>query len=368
MKIIQVLVFLASFSFLNFISAEEVAELAKVTPVKPVKTIRLGGTVEVRYDNAQHQFGSFSPFRFEPYVESDIDDDILIKGQILVKANSKIEIGDALVQYNSIPFINGSIKAGKYRWKSFGLPQSDSERVSVDYSLTGRAFTGDRQVGIEYYRKSDYLNLGLGLFNGSKLDSTNAGDNRFTPISFISDKLGESDKNQDKDITMRLELIPVKGLQIGTSALAGKLTGDDLKALTKKLGTAYTAFKSKTDRKKQRIGGDIVLKSNLPVDLKGEYIYGTTSEYNVDSWSVLAISRSIFTKLDIYSRYSQLVNNLNEDANKKNTYTFDLYQTTCGVIWNFNKMTLLQIEYEFNNENNVKLNNDILRIRWQGSF
>lgn len=72
--------------------------------------------------------------------------------------------------------------------------------------------------------------------------------------------------------------------------------------------------------------------------------------------------------MDIYSRYSELVNELNEDTNKTNTYTFDLHQTTCDAIWNFNKMTLLQIEYEFNNENNVKNNNDILRIRWHGSF
>lgn len=343
-----------------------------VTSARLVKGLKLGGKVEVRYEDSQGEEGTFSASTFEPYVDAAITDKLSAMGKLLCSGSSSISVTDLWLQYKGVSVIDGSFMAGRFRWKSFGFPQDDSSRVSIDYSLLGRAFTGDRQVGVEYtrtFKEKGFLgdvNIGIGVFNGGTIGNREAGNSNKSPVLFVADRTGETALNQRKEVTFRTTVAPLKGVQIGGSALVGRLEDSERTTLNGYLGTSYT---SKT---KERFGADLSYKfSRVPLELKSEYIYAKTSEFGADAWSVMGILTGVAKKMDFYARYSQL--NPDIDATSS-SYTWDLDQTTLGAIWYFdnNKSTQLQLEYELNGEDPGlgvdEVNNNILRLEWQTKF
>ncbi|OGX16166.1 MAG: hypothetical protein A2166_06365 [Omnitrophica WOR_2 bacterium RBG_13_41_10] len=344
-------------------------EPAVVTSTMPVKGIKLGGKLEIRYQDFEGEEGTFSLTNFEPNIVVDVNDNISMKGQLECTPTSVIA-NEGWIQYKKPPVIQGALKAGRFRRKSFGLPQGDSDRVSLDYALLGRAFTGERQLGLEYtnsFKKMGLLgpvNLGIGVFNGADLGNRETGDNAKRQVLFLADRAGDTSDTQQKEFSLRSTIAPIKELQMGGSVSVGKLSSADISTLNTYLGT------SRTDDKKQRFGADITYKfNNVPLELRGEYMHGKTSDLGIDVWYTMGILKLLNKKLDLYARYGQL----NLDIGPTfNSYTWDLEQATLGAIWYFNKMNQIQIEYEFNGEDTKgaagEVDNDILRMEWQTLF
>ncbi|MFC1479359.1 hypothetical protein ACFL6F_02075 [Planctomycetota bacterium] len=336
---------------------------------KPVSKIAIGGKVEMRYEDSEGEEGTFKMKLFEPFVQIDFNDNISLKGQLECTTDSA-KVNEAWIQYKDLPGVGGGLKAGKIRRKSFGLYQGGSARISCDYSLLARAFTGERQVGIEYFRRFDNagfmgtVDLSLGMFNGGDIGTREAGDNADTPVLFMAERAGDVDDNQAKEGTVRFATQPCKELKIGISALIGKLSSNDLAAVNAALATSYT------DDSKQRYGGDIsYVFGAFPLELRAEYIFAETGELESDSWYLMVISRLADNKLDLYTRYSQL--NLDIDVSP-DSQTWDLQQLTLGVVWHLAGTSQLQLEYDLNTEDlpsgTDSVNNNIIRLEWQTTF
>lgn len=355
------------------LKAEVLKGPAVVTSSKPIKGIELGGKLEIMYEDSEGEEGTFKMTNFEPNVVVNVDDRFSIKGQLECTTDTTI-VNEAYAKYKGLPIINGELMAGKFRRKSFGLPQGGSERVSVDYALLGRAFTGERQVGAEYTTNFSGLNLpvpvnlGVGIFNGGAIGTREAGDNGTTQVLFIADRAGDVDIKQNKEFSARLTVSPVENLTLGGSVLCGKLHGTDIASVNSYLGTSYT------DDKKQRYGCDVTLKfpfgTDVDTELRGEYMRGETSELDVDAWYTMGILKVLNKKLDLYGRYGELNPDIPATTRSK---TWDLDQMTFGGIWHFNKVTQLQVEYEFNEQGDLpagtsQVDNDMLRVKWQTDF
>ncbi|MFA5119175.1 MAG: hypothetical protein WC695_10105 [Candidatus Omnitrophota bacterium] len=345
------------------------AEPAVVTSSLPLKGINLGGKLEIRYQDSEGEEGTFNLSNFEPNIVVDVNDAISMKGQLECTPASVIA-NEGWILYKEPPFIKGSLKAGRFRRKSFGLPQGDSDRVSLDYSLLGRAFSGERQLGFEYtrsFKKMGLLgpvNLSLGEFNGSDLGNREAGDNAKRQVLFVSDRAGDTSDTQRKEFSLRSTIEPIKGLLLGGSVSVGKLSSADISTLNTYLGTSYT------DDEKQRFGADMTYKFNaLPLELRGEYMHGKTSDLGIDTWYTMGILKPCNGKLGIYARYGRLNPDIGATSR---SYSWDLQQVTMGGIWHFNKNNQLQIEYELNDEDTQgaagDVDNDMLRIEWQTLF
>ncbi|MFA5389168.1 MAG: hypothetical protein WC312_05370 [Candidatus Omnitrophota bacterium] len=341
------------------------------TSNRPVKAVKFGGKLEIRYEDSQGEEPSFKMTNFEPNITVDVNEHFSIKGKMECTTDTAF-VNEGYAKYSGLPAIGGDGQVGKFRRASFGLPQAGSDRVSIDYSLLARAFTGERQLGAEYnryFKKAGLLGpvkLVLGIFNGGDVGNREAGDNAKSQVLFIADRAGDTDDTQNKEFCFRSTIEPVKGLQIGGSMSAGKLSAADLSTLNTYLGTLYSK------KKKERFGADISYKfKKIPMELRYEYMHGKTSGLGLDSWYAMWILRDIgkSKKLDLYARYSSLDPDISPAPS---SYTWDLNQATLGAIWNFNKMTRLQGEYEFNGEEpgagTGKVDNDMLRIEWQTDF
>ncbi|MGA1791830.1 MAG: hypothetical protein ACMUIM_10105 [bacterium] len=357
------------FGFVRTTHASSEAQPLTIMSAKPVKGIKLGGKLEIRYQDSEGEEGTFQMYEFETYANAEINDNLSMKAQLSCTTSSTA-VNEAWIKYKDLPVLGGSLSAGKFRRQSFAIPMGGGSRVSIDYPLFGRAFTGERHVGVEYTTNFASMgapipiNLGIGSFNGGQIGDREAGDNAASPVKFVADRSGDTDDNESKETSARLTFEPVKGLTIGGSGLVGKLSQTDLSTLNTALGTSYT------DDTKQRFGGELTYKSNqVPLTLKAEYITAETSDFDVDSWYAIGVLNMLNKKMDLYARYCQLSPDI---ALTASSYTWELDQTTLGVIWHLCKTVQFQAEYELNGETppagTEEVDNDIVRIEWQAKF
>ena len=57
-------------------------ELAVTTSAKPVKGIKVGGKLEIRYQDSEGEEGTFRMANFEPNITVQVDDHFSMKGQL----------------------------------------------------------------------------------------------------------------------------------------------------------------------------------------------------------------------------------------------------------------------------------------------
>ena len=124
----------------------EESALPVVTASKPVKAIQIGGKLEFRYEDSQGEQNAFKLNEFELFTKVELDDHLSLKGKISTDIE-EVEIEDAYINYDGVPGIGGEIRAGKFRRRTFGLVQDSRDRISLNMSLLGDAFTSARVIG-----------------------------------------------------------------------------------------------------------------------------------------------------------------------------------------------------------------------------
>ncbi|MFC1621338.1 hypothetical protein ACFL2G_03430 [Candidatus Omnitrophota bacterium] len=342
-------------------------------PVKSVEcldAIKLGGVLDVRYQDSEGEEATFKMNEFTPYVDVDFTDKISGRGKIKATPDG-VTLNEAWVKYDDIALYNGTVKFGKFARGSFGYYQGDG----VDGELLYRAFIDNKQAGIEYSTEFPEQNLpfpvtfAFGVCNGSEITTAEVGDNAFSPVEFIADGAGDADDNQSKEVSARVTVQPNDYLKVGISGLYGQLSPVDITALNTSLGTAYT------DDVKRRYGVDVAFNHPLEglgivSEIRAEYLCSETSDFDVDAWYGILCFKFFDEKLDLFTRYSEY----NPDIATRTTAseTWELYQTTIGASWNFTDRTQLLVEYEFNGENTPagvsEVDNDMLKIKSKTEF
>lgn len=168
----------------------------------------------------------------------------------------------------------------------------------------------------------------LGVFNGSGINVADTANN-------------------EKDITGRLILTPVKGFSLGGSFYQGwdKAIKPDV------------AGKSQT---RDRFGGEFsyVLSG---FSLKGEYIAGKDGKTNRSGWYLQTGYFVIPQKLQVLAKYDVYDLNTSTSDNLSTNYVF-------GANYNFNNWSRLQAFYTLRQEEGTAVNNDFLSVQYQVGF
>ena len=81
---------------------EEKTQPVTVMPAKPVKGIKLGGEIEIRYEDAKGEESTFEMANFEPYITVDVDDYFSMKGQLECTTN-EVKVNEDCDRYKDLP-------------------------------------------------------------------------------------------------------------------------------------------------------------------------------------------------------------------------------------------------------------------------
>jgi hypothetical protein len=186
----------------------------------------------------------------------------------------------SLLQDVSLTYITeyADVSIGQFKIPvSYEGVNSSSKLHFPERSLVSRSFGDRRDLGVKVEKKFDMFGYTLGLFNGE-------GQNRF-------------DSNDQKDLALRLEVYPVKGV---TAAIVG-----------------YTGLTERElARTKDRIEVDLKVEMNEIV-LQGEYIRGWdmgTTGTRVEGHGFYAVAGyTFFEKLQPMFRIGAIDPNVDDD-------------------------------------------------------
>jgi len=168
----------------------------------------------------------------------------------------------------------------------------------------------------------------IGVFNGSGINVADTANN-------------------EKDISGRLVITPIKGLSFGCSIYNGwdKAIKPDV------------AGKSQT---RNRVGGELsYIVSSF--SLKAEYISGKDGKTNRSGWYVQAGYFVIPQKLQILGKYDVYDPNTSTGSNLSTNYVF-------GANYNFNSWSRLQAFYTIRQEQGPAISNNYLAVQYQIGF
>jgi phosphate-selective porin len=168
----------------------------------------------------------------------------------------------------------------------------------------------------------------IGVFNGSGINVTDTANN-------------------EKDVSGRLILTPVKGLSFGGSFYTGwdKAIKPDV------------AGKSQT---RNRFGGEVSYTVNR-FSLKGEYISGKDGKTNRAGWYAQAGYYVVPQKLQVLGKYDVYDPNTSSSNNISTNYVF-------GANYNFNSWSRLQAFYTIRQEEGPAIKNNFLSVQYQIGF
>jgi phosphate-selective porin OprO and OprP len=186
------------------------------------------------------------------------------------------------------------------------------------------------QIGGTFLKVKDMpvIEYRLGVFNGSGINVADTANN-------------------EKDISGRLILTPVKGFSFGGSFYSGwdKAIKPDV------------AGKSQT---RNRFGGEVSYVVSR-FSLKGEYIAGKDGKTNRAGWYAQAGYFVIPQKLQVLGKYDVYDPNTSTSNNISTNYVL-------GANYNFNSWSRLQAFYTIRNEEGPAIKNNFLSIQYQIGF
>jgi hypothetical protein len=151
---------------------------------------------------------------------------------VMTPAKDNSLLQDAYITYQAPWF---QVSAGQFKTPiSYESATSSSKLILPERAAVVRAFGEQRDVGIKIEHKSDYVGVVLGAFNGS-------GINRV-------------DDNTQKDLALRVEAYPFKGLTLGA------------------VGYTSVGQRGTEASTKDRLEGDLALRVG-DLLVQGEYIH-----------------------------------------------------------------------------------------------
>lgn len=174
----------------------------------------------------------------------------------------------------------------------------------------------------------------LGVFNGSGIN--------------------KQDVNEAKEITGRLVIHPIKGLDFGGSFISG-WTPDSLS-----LSKIGINVKPEQLGKRQRIGGEINYTYKF-LNASAEYIVFQDGEVSRSGYYAQLAAFLLPNKVQVAGRYDSFDKDVDKDDNITNNITL-------GVNYYINANAVLQAAYTLKQEEGESIDNDIAALQLQISF
>ncbi len=173
---------------------------------------------------------------------------------------------------------------------------------------------------------------------------------------FNGSGINRADLNEGKDISGRLVLHPIKGLDLGGSFISG-WTPDSI-ALSK-IGINV---KSEQLGKRQRLGGEINYNYKF-LNASAEYIVFEDGKVSRSGYYAQIAAFLLPNKVQVAGRYDTFDKDVDKDKNITNNITL-------GVNYYINTNAALQIAYTFRSEEKAatQLTNDYAALQLQISF
>lgn len=273
---------------------------------------------------------------------------------------------------------------GKNRNFTYGITPTGGNRLTSNYSLYSDAYHHDRVVGIQSLNKLDNgkIDLNIGILQGYRIGTRGVGleltsgnssaDPTATGLStqVLANRetaTGGStnmviDSNNNRAVSARLGGNITKCLNVGISGYAARLSNEDGTALN--TITGFTA----TKRRHIEYGLDFKL-ADAPWILQGEYTKSDIGGYKNDGFQVLAGYNFDAANM-MYVQYGQIEYDTAAVATK--SASWDKQQISVSFKHKLSKMSWLQLEHEFNQEDppagTAKVDNDITFLEWFVGF
>jgi phosphate-selective porin OprO and OprP len=314
------------------VSKQEEKEKQKEFNITAGKPIKISGYTQLRYQSLQED-GKNDGFDIR---RSRID----IKGNLTSQfdyefqgewAGSSAKLLDAVLGYTIIPELK--LTGGQFKIP-FSLENfiSDAKLETINRSQVVEALAarkkdviGDqngRDIGVQasgsLFKTEDraIVDYAIGVFDGAGINAT--------------------DNNDQKDLAGRVVVHPIPGLNIGGSFYRG----DD-----------RWGKNSTLNQTRDRVGAEFAYYYKA-LDLKGEYIRGKDGSTKKDGWYLLGGYYVIPHVLQGIVKYDTYDPDRSKDDDRANV-------TTLGLNWIVNKWALLQVNYEYKDEQGTEVGNNV---------
>jgi phosphate-selective porin OprO and OprP len=198
-----------------------------------------------------------------------------------------------------------------------------------------------RDIGITVYgsflpvKELNLIEYRIGVFNGSGIN--------------------KADVNEAKDITGRLVIHPIKGLDLGGSFISG-WTPDS--AGLSAMGITLKDYSQLG--KRQRLGGEINYTYKF-LNASAEYIAFQDGDVSRSGYYAQLAAFLIPNKIQLAGRYDTFDKDVDKDDNISTNIT-------AGINYYINSNALLQAAYTFKKEEGASVDNDFAALQLQISF
>ena len=292
------------------------------------RPVQLSGYTNIRYQACEDKIDGFDVRRARMSLKGNWDHGVSYKFQGEF-GTSKQKLLDAAVSMNVRCF---TMTAGQFVLPfSYENVLSSSKLITINRSQIVEAMAArsldvignqyGRDAGFQVSGKFHLIDFGLGVFNGSGINT--------------------ADSNESKDLAGRLIFTPIKGLAIGGSFYHGKY------------------FLSETSRKRNRIGIELNGQWKV-ISVAGEYIRGEDAGIEKDGWYAQAawgLSKEfqLVLKADRFDPSTELTDN-----------ALSVY--TAGLNVTLNDAFKIQSNLEIKTEEGVSIDNNAFTTQLQIAF
>lgn len=308
------------------------------------RALQISGLVQARYQGfAQSGVNdAFDLHRARLNVKGNITDRWSYEVYAEFAATTKLL--DAYAAYKVADFLK--FQAGQFKVPlTYESLVSDSQLDFIDRSQVVEALAGrskdvignqnGRDLGIQVSGSFAKLNehylfdYTFGVFNGAGYDVT-------------------TDNNNHKDITARLGIHPIKGLDFGGSLYQG----EDIPAATAKEPNPVTQARNRYGFDARYVTG--------PFSVTAEYLHGTDASIHRDGWYG-QVGYYVIPKLQLVAKYDTYDPSKIITSDRSTIYSG-------GVNYIFNSWTKLAVDYLYKHEETVQIKNNIIEAQLQIAF
>jgi hypothetical protein len=288
----------------------------------------------------------------------------------------------AFMEFNDVGIGKGSkLLLGKDRSWCYGITPSGKNRLTSTYSLYSAAINQARVVGLQSLNKLDNgkIDLNVGILNGYAIGTRLAGTASYTGspqlgtngTSILSTKDAGYDTNNNQGLSFRLAGKVTPSLTLGANFYAAKISMTELGMMN-----GLTLDAANTKKTHEMAGVDFAYTDGTFI-FQGEYTDGRIASLDFDAFQIL-LGHNFDADNSVYVEYGQV--NIDRDYDldtaaalvKSSTQMWDKQQVVLSYKHMLSKKAWLQIEHEFNMEDqpvdgadwSAKTDNDITYLEF----